>query len=135
MELRIGYNDKNLALMKEVEEISGQPVMLCYQCGKCSSSCPMADDMDYLPNQVMKFIQIGATEKILEGNTPWICAECFNCTVECPKGIDIASVMEALRLHILRKNIDVLRIESIAEDDVEELPPIALVSAMRKLTG
>lgn len=133
--MKIGYNEENMALMKKIEEISGEPVMLCYQCGKCSSSCPMADRMDYLPNQVMKFIQIGAIEKIFEGNTPWICAECFNCTVECPKGIDIAAVMEALRVYILRKNIDRMDLGAISGEELREMPPIALVAAMRKLTG
>ena len=132
--MRIGYDEKNLEIMRKIEEISGENVMLCYQCGKCSSSCPMADDMDYLPNQVMKFIQIGAAEKMMESNTPWICAECFNCTVECPKGIDIAAVMEGLRVYVLRKNIDIFDIDRL-KAEAEDLPPIALVAAMRKLTG
>ena len=132
--MRIGYDERNLEIMRKIEEISGENVMLCYQCGKCSSSCPMADDMDYLPNQVMKFIQIGAAEKMMESNTPWICAECFNCTVECPKGIDIAAVMEGLRVYVLRKNIDIFDIDRL-KAEAEDLPPIALVAAMRKLTG
>ena len=132
--MRIGYDERNLEIMRKIEDISGENVMLCYQCGKCSSSCPMADDMDYLPNQVMKFIQIGAVEKMMEGNTPWICAECFNCTVECPKGIDIAAVMEGLRVYVLRKNIDIFDIDRL-KAEAEDLPPIALVAAMRKLTG
>lgn len=132
--MKIGYNEKTLKITEKIEEISGENVMLCYQCGKCSSSCPMADDMDYLPNQVMKFIQIGAAEKVMETNTPWICAECFSCSVECPKGIDIAGVMEALRVYILRKNIDIFDINKLKKK-AEDLPPIALVAAMRKLTG
>ena len=132
--MRIGYDERNLEIMRKIEEISGENVMLCYQCGKCSSSCPMADDMDYLPNQVMKFIQIGAAEKMMESNTPWICAECFNCTVECPKGIDISAVMEGLRVYVLRKNIDIFDIDRL-KAEAEDLPPIALVAAMRKLTG
>ncbi len=132
--MRIGYDERNLEIMRKIEDISGENVMLCYQCGKCSSSCPMADDMDYLPNQVMKFIQIGAVEKMMESNTPWICAECFNCTVECPKGIDIAAVMEGLRVYVLRKNIDIFDIDRL-KAEAEDLPPIALVAAMRKLTG
>lgn len=132
--MRIGYDERNLEIMRKIEDISGENVMLCYQCGKCSSSCPMADDMDYLPNQVMKFIQIGAAEKMMESNTPWICAECFNCTVECPKGIDIAAVMEGLRVYVLRKNIDIFDIDRL-KAEAEDLPPIALVAAMRKLTG
>ena len=36
--------------VKKVEEISGQTLLSCYQCGKCSAGCPMCFAMDLLPN-------------------------------------------------------------------------------------
>ena len=29
----------------------------CYQCGKCSAGCPVADEMDLPPSMVMRLLQ------------------------------------------------------------------------------
>ena len=31
----------------------------CYQCGKCTAGCPAADEMDFMPNQVLRLVQAG----------------------------------------------------------------------------
>ncbi len=117
-----------------INRISGQNVYDCYQCGRCTSGCPSADEMDIVPSQTMKFLQIGEVDKVVESNTPWVCLACLVCSVRCPKGIDIAAIMEALRLVKLRTNYDFIHPNRIPEEDLEELPPIALVSAFRKMT-
>ena len=38
----------------------------CYQCGKCSAGCPMADQMDRLPNRLVRLVQMGRVERALE---------------------------------------------------------------------
>ncbi len=91
--------------------------------------------MELLPNQVMRLLQFGQVERILESNTPWICASCFVCTTRCPKDIDIAAVMEALRLLKLRQNVDYLKLSELEREEIEKYPPIALISAFRKLTA
>ena len=41
-------------LLAKIEEISGINVFKCMQCGCCSAGCPVADEMDYAPAQMMK---------------------------------------------------------------------------------
>ena len=118
-----------------VAELSGQDLNLCYQCGKCSAGCPMSFAMDLLPNQVMRLVQLGLDEDIASCKTIWLCASCLACTVRCPKGVDIARVMEALRLLSLRKNIDFVSPSQMGQEAIAELPQIALVSGFRKFTG
>ncbi len=118
-----------------VAELSGQDLNLCYQCGKCSAGCPMSFAMDLLPNQVMRLVQLGLDEDIAICKTIWLCASCLACTVRCPKGVDIARVMEALRLLSLRKNIDFVSPSQMGQEAIAELPQIALVSGFRKFTG
>ena len=125
---------KNL-LVQKIEELSGQNVFDCYQCGNCSSGCPVVDYMDIIPNQVMRLAQLGATEDILNSETIWICSACLQCSTRCPKGIEVAKVMEALRAINLRKRIGTLDPNKIETEDLQDLPPIALVGAFRKLTG
>lgn len=90
---------------QEVERLSGQKVMACYQCGACTSSCPVAFTMELKPNQVMRLLQLGELEGVLRANTAWICASCYNCTVECPRGIRVTGVMYALRELGMRRGI------------------------------
>ncbi|MHA1166492.1 MAG: 4Fe-4S dicluster domain-containing protein [Candidatus Hodarchaeales archaeon] len=123
-------------LIEKIEKWSGQNVYACYQCGKCSAACPLADRMDHLPNQIMKLCQMGDEDTLLQSNTPWVCASCMACSAKCPKGVKITEIMEALRLYRLRQNQrldkwDIL----INREDLQDLPPIAIISNFRKLTS
>ena len=123
-------------LLRALEKNRNHNVYACYQCGKCSAACPLADRMDHLPNQIMKLLQMGDDETLIQSNTPWICASCMACTAKCPRGVKIAEIMEALRLYRLRQNQrldkwDIL----INREDLQEVPPIAIIANFRKLTS
>lgn len=81
-----------------VEKQSGQKILDCYQCGKCSAGCPTAYAMDLTPRQAMRGIQLGLKEEVLDSNTIWLCVFCLTCSARCPRQIDISRVMESLRL-------------------------------------
>ena len=83
--------------VRRVEEESGQELARCYQCGKCSSGCPLAEEMDLLPHQVIRLVQLGQIGEVLRSGAIWLCASCETCSVRCPKGIDVRGVMDALR--------------------------------------
>ena len=120
---------------KKVKEISREDILLCYQCGMCSAGCPIAFAMDLLPNQIIQLVRLGLEEDIAKSRTIWLCASCLTCSVRCPRGLDLAKVMEALRLISLRKNIDYIRLAEISHDALAELPQIVLVSSFRKHTA
>ena len=119
----------------KVEELSGQNLLACYQCGKCSAGCPAVSEMDILPNQIIRYAQLSLKDELLKSKSIWICASCLTCNSRCPKGINIAEVIEAIRLILLRKRQDHLRVEKLTAEQKENLPPIALISSMRKFTS
>jgi len=119
----------------KVEELSGQNLLACYQCGKCSAGCPAVSQMDILPNQVIRYAQLGLKEELLDSNSFWVCASCISCNSRCPKGIKIAEVMEALRQILLRKKRDHVKIPKLSDKEKESVPPIALISNFRKFTS
>ena len=121
--------------VKKVEEISGESLSACYQCGTCSAGCPMSFAMDILPRRIMLLAKLGREEDIARSHTAVVCASCLACTARCPRGIDIAKVMEALRLLTMRKNIDYIKLSEIPGESLAELPQIALVSSFRKQTA
>jgi len=131
---RIVITSEGVALLERVSKLSGEKITMCDQCGTCTGSCPMVAEMDVTPSQLMRMVQLGEAE-VLGTKTMWLCASCFACTVRCPRGLDLSKVAEALRQVTLRKSIDHIDIATIPRAEIEELPQIALVSALRKLTG
>lgn len=117
-------------LLHKVEAISGQNIALCYQCGKCSATCPLSTEMDLLPHQVVRYLQLGF-ETVLDAKAPWLCATCFSCKSQCPRGVDVSKICEALRLIKLRKEPIELKVRSSSS----EIPQQGLVSAYRKLSS
>ncbi len=81
-----------------VHSYTGENVTSCYQCGKCSAGCPTAYAMDLTPRQVMRGIQLGLKDEILDSSAIWLCVSCQTCSLRCPREIDIAKVIESLRL-------------------------------------
>jgi len=135
--MRINISRKTIRdpFVQKVEELSGQNLLVCYQCGKCSAGCPAVGDMDILPNQIIRYAQLGLKDELLESRAIWVCASCMTCNVRCPKGINIAEVIEALRQLLLRKRKDHVEIKELTKKEKEDVPPIALISCFRKFTS
>jgi heterodisulfide reductase subunit C len=135
MRTNISRNKIHDDFVKKIEEISGQNLLACYQCGKCSAGCPAVGEMDILPNQIIRYIQLGFKDELLESKSVWVCASCYTCNVRCPKGIKIAEVMEAVRQVLLRKRKDHIEIPKLSAEAKASVPAIALISNFRKFTS
>lgn len=119
----------------KVEELSGQNLLACYQCGKCSAGCPAISQMDILPNQIIRLAQLGLKNELFKSKSIWVCASCMTCNTRCPKGINIAEVIEAVRQILLRKRKDHVELKDLSEVEKMEVPPIALTACFRKFTS
>ncbi len=117
--------------VQQVEEISGQDLLACNQCGKCSAGCPIVGTMDILPSQILRMTQLGM-EDALDSNTIWICASCLTCVARCPKGVDLPRLMEALRQIALRQGITRLDLKELPPALLRELPQLAIIGGCRK---
>lgn len=76
-------------------------VHACFQCGRCSSGCPVCDHMDLGPMEVVRLCSYGQEDMVLQSQALWLCASCQTCTTRCPNGIDIAAVMDLARQMVL----------------------------------
>ncbi len=135
--MRINLSKKKIEdpFIAKVEELSNQNLLACYQCGKCSAGCPAVSQMDILPNQIIRYAQLGLKDDLLKSKSIWICASCFTCNARCPKGINIAEVIEALRQILLRKREDHIKVEKLSDSEKGDVPPIAIISNLRKFTS
>src|SRR5665647_3436242 len=87
-------------LSHNIRQLTGVNVRECYQCGKCTAGCPVADRMDLRPSVIMRMLQSGdaaSEEEILRSNSIWLCLTCETCYSRCPMELDIPKVFDYLR--------------------------------------
>ncbi len=76
----------------------GEKLKQCFQCGTCTSDCPVARFSDsYRPRHIIRMAQLGLRNRVLTSDTLWLCASCFTCTDRCPQDVEVASVIRILR--------------------------------------
>ena len=80
-------------LKKEIETIAAK----CYACSKCSSGCPVAEQMDYPPSLMVKWIALDKIDKIVKSKAIWLCSSCQNCSSRCPFQINIPHLIDLLK--------------------------------------
>ncbi|MCL2839852.1 MAG: 4Fe-4S dicluster domain-containing protein [Defluviitaleaceae bacterium] len=118
--------------------LSSTSIEKCMSCGRCSASCPVADEMNIMPHQFVALLKRREVEKLMESNTLWKCLSCFACIERCPRGVEPAKIVEASRLAVIRQqgesHISADEIPKYLESE-SDLPQQLLVSAFRKYRG
>jgi heterodisulfide reductase subunit C len=137
MRIRLTGELVNDPLVKRVETLSGQDLGACYQCGKCSAGCPVVEEMDIVPSEAIRFLQLGQIEHVLGSRTIWVCASCLQCASRCPKGVEFSSICDALRAIVLRRRLSNPKKDSdeLAAAMTSDAPQMGVVGALRKLNG
>jgi len=99
-------SELDLNFMGEVANTPrGRGILLCIQCGRCSSGCPVARlTSEHNPRRLMEMVIVGFKQEVLPTQLPWYCLSCFTCLDRCPQGGDVGEVMFAIRN--LAVNID-----------------------------
>ncbi len=95
--MSILLSKKNLQLSQDLQGLTGENVMLCYQCKKCTLGCPSAYAMRMKPHELMRAAQLGLAEEIYWSGSIWICLSCETCNTRCPQDINIIRVIDGLR--------------------------------------
>ena len=83
--------------LKKVQGEGGVNISSCYQCEKCTNSCPVSRFMDIKPHQVIRHVQLGWREELMHSSTIWVCLSCEMCTTYCPNLVDVAETINHLR--------------------------------------
>ena len=76
----------------------GEKLKQCFQCGTCTSDCPIARFSDsYRPRTIIRMAQLGLKDRVLSSDTLWLCASCFTCNDRCPQDVEVAGLIRVLR--------------------------------------
>ena len=79
-------------------------LMLCFQCGTCTADCPIARfNGFYKPRRIVRMVQFGLKDRLLSRDALWLCSACFTCVDHCPQGVEIASIVRALRNMVVKE--------------------------------
>ncbi len=77
----------------------------CYQCGTCSSSCPVAfvTKGEYNPRKIIEQSLLGLKDMLLKDQKPnvWLCCTCQMCVEECPQNVFLTEIFERLKNKIV----------------------------------
>lgn len=68
----------------------------CFQCGICSSSCPVFRVAPELNPRISVDSIITRGEVPREGNE-WLCAYCLMCDQRCPMGVSLAEILMGIK--------------------------------------
>jgi heterodisulfide reductase subunit C len=119
-------------LLEQIEELSGQTISDCYQCGCCTSGCPIGEAMDPPPSKAIRLLQLGKAPELLGSDGIWMCASCLVCGTRCPRAVDYARIAEACRMLVLRSKQSRVDPDTVASLELEEIPQQAFIAAFRK---
>ncbi|MBL4615042.1 MAG: 4Fe-4S dicluster domain-containing protein [Magnetovibrio sp.] len=74
----------------------GDRMNMCMQCGVCSGSCPLSDQMDLGPRKIFMMVRAGMKEAVLKSNSFFQCVSCYNCVVRCPREVPVKYILHGL---------------------------------------
>jgi heterodisulfide reductase subunit C len=92
-------------LLRAVQEKADVNLNACYQCKKCSIGCPVADQTESPPSEIIRRLQLGAGEELLQTDLIWTCLSCETCYARCPNQINFTAVIDALKSLAVEKGV------------------------------
>ncbi len=139
--------DGDGGLAAYVRAATHESIARCYQCGKCTAGCPLAEEMDYPPSYLLRMLQAESPsldDQVLRSLSIWLCLTCEMCVARCPQEVDLPRIMDALRQESRRRGVvhagarDILAFHRSFLDSVRwigRLHEVGLVALYKLRTG
>ena len=102
-----------------IQELTSMPggelIEKCVACGVCTASCSIASGSQYNPRQIMQKILVGARQRVLESEQPWLCKTCHLCEDACQYGVKLAYVFKIVRNLAIKEGLVPVAFQSAAD--------------------
>ena len=86
------------AVVAQILELGGDGLLECVQCGACASVCPASRaGFSLYCKTLIRKLQTGHYEEIIEDSSTWACVACNRCTEICPRDAHPSDVVFAFR--------------------------------------
>jgi ferredoxin len=83
--------------MQELKAFGAVDIEKCFNCGNCTAICPLTSNEYPFPRNMIRRLQIGQRDKLVQHLDPWLCYYCGECSETCPKGAEPGETMMAMR--------------------------------------
>jgi len=93
----------NPALAAELAEFGGETLSRCFNCGNCSAICGLSKDDTVFPRKMIRYLQLGLEDRLIESPEPWLCYYCGTCSRTCPREAEPGELMMATRRFLVSK--------------------------------
>ncbi len=90
----------NPDLLIDLEKFGVQDASACFNCGNCTAICNLSSEFTPFPRKVIRYLQLGLKEKLIQSPEPWLCYYCGDCTETCPRQANPGEVMMGLRRYL-----------------------------------
>ncbi len=71
---------------------NGDELTACFACSTCTAACPIANQWDYKPHQLVRMILLGMRDEVLSSREIWECLTCFQCQERCPQKVRVTDI-------------------------------------------
>jgi ferredoxin len=72
----------------------------CFHCANCTVACPLSTSENPFPRKLIRYLQLGLKDRILQMPEPWLCYYCGDCSTQCPRGAEPGETMMAARRYL-----------------------------------
>ena len=87
-------------LRHEVREFGAEDVDACFNCGNCTAVCRLSRDSTVFPRRIIRYLQLGLKDRLLQSPEPWLCYYCGECSQTCPRQANPGELMMAMRRYL-----------------------------------
>jgi len=87
-------------LMIQLKKYGVDDAATCFNCGNCTAVCSLSTESTPFPRKVVRYLQIGAADKLLHSPEPWLCYYCGDCSETCPRDANPGEIMMGLRRYL-----------------------------------
>lgn len=90
----------NPDLLRKLKKFGITDAAACFNCGNCTAVCSLSSENVPFPRKVIRYLQLGLNEKLMQSPEPWLCYYCGDCSVTCPRQANPGEVMMGLRRYL-----------------------------------
>lgn len=90
----------NPDILKQMKKFGAPTAAACFNCGNCTAVCSLSTETIPFPRKVIRYLQLGLEDKLVQSPEPWFCYYCGDCSDTCPRDADPGEVMMGLRRYL-----------------------------------
>ena len=87
-------------LLLNLKKFGVEDAGICFNCGNCTAVCSLSTEKTPFPRKTIRYLQLGAKDKLMQSPEPWLCYYCGDCSETCPRQANPGEVMMGLRRYL-----------------------------------